>query len=56
MSAKEIWRTVKEKRTVVIRVAVYDNASVTDVERAISAGLDANGIECIYDVKEETKE
>ena len=53
MAAKKIWRTVKEKRTVVIKVMVYDNVSATDVERAISAGLDANSIDCIYEVKED---
>lgn len=37
---------------VLIKLDVYDNSTLYDVERAISAGLDSNSIDCFYDVKE----
>ena len=41
-------------KTVLITVEVYDNSTTEDVERAISTGLDNNGIDCTYDVEEKT--
>ena len=44
-------------KTVTITVEVYDESTtVEDVERAISAGLNDNGSDCTYDVKEIGKE
>lgn len=37
---------------VLIKLDVYDNSTLYDVERAISAGLDSNSIDCIYNVEE----
>ena len=39
-------------KTITVTIEVYDNSSVEDVERAVSAGLDSNGIDCTYDVEE----
>lgn len=39
-------------KTITVTIEVYDNSSVEDVERAVSAGLDNNGIDCIYDIEE----
>lgn len=39
-------------KTVLITVEIYDNSTTEDVERAISAGLDNNGIDCTYNVEE----
>lgn len=39
-------------KTILITVKVYDNSTIDDVERAISAGLDSNSIDCIYNVEE----
>lgn len=39
-------------KTITVTIEIYDNSSVEDVERAISAGLDNNGIDCTYNVKE----
>lgn len=39
-------------RTITVTIEVYDNSSVEDVERAVSAGLDSNEIGCTYDVEE----
>ena len=39
-------------KTILITVEVYDDSTTEDVERAISAGLDNNGIDCTYDVEE----
>lgn len=39
-------------KTVLITVEIYDNSTTEDIERAISAGLDNNGIDCTYDVEE----
>lgn len=39
-------------KTITVTIEVYDNSTVKDVERAVSAGLDNNGIDCAYDVKE----
>lgn len=36
-------------KTITVTIEVYDNSSVEDVERAVSAGLDSNGIDCTYD-------
>lgn len=38
-------------KTITVTIEIYDNSSVEDVERAVSAGLDNNGIDCTYDVK-----
>ena len=35
-------------KTITITIEVYDASTVEDVERAVSAGLDNNGIECTY--------
>lgn len=37
--------------TVVIDVFVFDDSTSEDIERAVSAGLDSNGIDCIYNVE-----
>lgn len=37
---------------VLIRLDVFDNSTLNDVERAISAGLDSNSIDCIYNLEE----
>lgn len=39
-------------KTITVTIEVYDNSSVEDVERVVSAGLDNNGIDCTYDIKE----
>lgn len=39
-------------KTITVTIEIYDNSSVEDVERAISAGLDNNGIDCTYNVEE----
>lgn len=39
-------------KTITVIIEVYDNSSVEDVERAVSAGLDNNGIDCTYEVEE----
>ena len=39
-------------KTITVTIEIYDNSSVEDVERAVSAGLDSNGIDCTYDVEE----
>ena len=41
-----------DMKTITVTIEVYDNSSVEDVERAVSAGLDSNGIDCTYDVEE----
>lgn len=38
-------------KTITVTIEIYDNSSVEDVERAVSAGLDNNGIDCTYDVE-----
>jgi hypothetical protein len=38
-------------KTITVTIEVYDNSSVEDIERAVSAGLDSNGIDCSYDVE-----
>ena len=38
-------------KTVLITVEICDNSTTEDIERAISAGLDNNGIDCTYDVE-----
>ena len=38
-------------KTITVTVEVYDNSSVENIERAVSAGLDSNGIDCSYDVE-----
>lgn len=42
-------------KTITVTIEVYDNSTVEDVERAVCAGLDSNGIDCTYDVEEETE-
>ena len=42
-------------KTITITIEVYDASTVEDVERAGSAGLDNNGIECTYNVEEVTE-
>lgn len=39
-------------KTITVTIEIYDNSSVEDVERAVSAGLNNNGIDCTYDVEE----
>ena len=39
-------------KTMTVTIEVYDNSTVEDVERAVSVGLDNNGIDCTYDVEE----
>lgn len=39
-------------KTITVTIEVYDDSTVEDVERAISAGLNDNGIVCTYDVEE----
>lgn len=39
-------------KTITVTIEIYDNSSVEDVERVVSAGLDSNGIDCTYDVEE----
>lgn len=39
-------------KTITVTIEVYDNSSVEDIERAVSAGLDSNGIDCTYNIKE----
>lgn len=41
-------------KTVLVTVEIYDDSTTEDVETAISAGLDNNGIDCTYDVEEKT--
>lgn len=41
------------EKTINIKVEVYDGTETEDIERIISAALDSNGIDCIYDVKED---
>ena len=43
---------ISNMKTVLITVEIYDNSTAEDIERAISAGLDNNGIDCTYDVEE----
>lgn len=43
-------------KTILITVKVYDNSTIDDVERAISAGLDSNSIDCTYHVEEERED
>ena len=40
-----------DMKTITVTIEVYDNSSVEDIERAVSAGLDSNGIDCSYDVE-----
>ena len=42
-------------KTITITIEVYDASTVEDAERAVSAGLDNNGIECTYNVEEVTE-
>lgn len=42
-------------KTIIVTIEVYDDSKVEDVERAVSAGLDNNGIDCIYNVEEVTE-
>lgn len=37
-------------KTITVTIEVYDNSSVEDIETAVSAGLDSNGIDCTYDI------
>lgn len=39
-------------KTITVTIEVYNNSSIEDVERAVSAGLDSNGIDCTYDAEE----
>ncbi len=41
---------------VLIRLDVFDDSTLNDVERAISAGLDSNSIDCTYHVEEERED
>ncbi len=47
---------ISNMKTVLITVEIYDNSTAEDIERAISAGLDNNGIDCTYDVEEREAE
>ncbi len=42
-------------KTILISVKVNDNSTLEDVERAISAGLDNNSIDCTYDIELEAE-
>ena len=33
-------------------IDVFDDSTSEDIERAVSAGFDSNGIDCIYNVEE----
>ena len=39
-------------KTITVTIQEKDNTSVEEIERAVSAGLDSNGIDCTYDVEE----
>lgn len=39
---------------ILITVDVQDDSTKEDIERAVSAGLDSNGIDCVYDVEYST--
>ena len=42
-------------KAITVTIEVYDDSTVEDVERAVSAGLDSNGIDCTYDVEEKNR-
>ena len=39
-------------KTITVTIEVYDNSLVEDIEKAVSAGLDSNRVDCTYDVEE----
>lgn len=39
-------------KTITVLIDVFDDSTSEDIERAVSAGLDSNGIDCIYNVEE----
>ena len=39
-------------KTIGITIEVYDGTKTEKIENIISATLDSNGIDCIYDVEE----
>lgn len=43
-------------KTITVVIDVFDDSTSEDIERAISAGLDSNGIDCIYRVEEERED
>jgi hypothetical protein len=44
-----------DMKAITVTIEVYDDSTVEDVERAVSAGLDSNGIDCTYDVEEKNR-
>lgn len=42
-------------KAITVTIEVYDDSTVEDVERAVSAGLDSNRIDCTYDVEEKNR-
>lgn len=43
-------------KTITVVIDVFDDSTSEDIERAVSAGLDSNGIDCIYNVEEREDE
>lgn len=39
-------------KTITVVIDVFDDSTSEDIEMAVSAGLDSNGIDCIYNVEE----
>lgn len=43
-------------KTITVVIDVFDDSTSEDIERAVSAGLDSNGIDCIYNNVEERED
>ncbi len=41
------------KKKINITIEIYDETGIEEIERIVSAALDSNGIDCIYDIKED---
>lgn len=39
-------------KTITVVIDVFDDSTSEDIERAVSARFDSNGIDCIYNVEE----
>lgn len=39
-------------KIITVLIDVFDDSTSEDIERAVFAGLDSNGIDCIYNVEE----
>lgn len=39
-------------KIITVVIDVFDDSTSEDIERAVSAGFDSNGIDCIYNVEE----